>query len=335
MALYTFHELSLEVEQEGQETQKDLAHLLQEVLWVRTETLVEKPSLCLSVCLNGNGSRVPPMAREVFRAGDFRGLDDFCGLQLGDDFYLTDGSSLLQAVKARADVSLAPSFFTKRPLLQQNFWVFTLLKLLRSVGIYSLHAAGVVTSKGLGLLIVGESGSGKSTLAIGLIRQGWRYLSDDALLIRHQVDGVEALAFRKHFYVDASAAAAYADLPLGEEMSDNAGGRKRRVRIEDVYPGQYVPGCIPRVLLFSRIVPCPHSTLRPLDRLSALGHLLVESGPQWFDRGTMAQHLDVLKRLMQQTTTYELRAGLDLYRNPLTLVRLLAEAEGEERWPVL
>jgi hypothetical protein len=49
----------------------------------------------------------------------------------------------------------------------------------------------------------------------------------------------------------------------------------------------------------------------------------------------MAQHLDVLKRLMQQTTTYELRAGLDLYRNPLTLVRLLAEAEGEERWPVL
>jgi hypothetical protein len=37
MALYTFHDLSLEVQQEGQETQKDLAQLLQELLWVKTQ----------------------------------------------------------------------------------------------------------------------------------------------------------------------------------------------------------------------------------------------------------------------------------------------------------
>jgi hypothetical protein len=329
MALYTFHDLTLEVKQEGQESEEYLARLLQELSFVSIPALTGQPLLYLSVRLHDQGRRVPPMARTVFRA---KGL---CALEVGDDLYLTDGSSLLhlQPLQGRGDAQLTPAFFAKPLILQLNFWAFGLVKLLRPRGIYSLHAAGVVTSKGLGLLIIGESNSGKSTLAIGLVRQGWGYLSDDALLLRHQADGAEALAFRKHFYVNAGAAAAYADLPLGEEMLDNAGGRKQRVRIEAAYPGQYMPGCIPRVLLFSRIVPCPYSTLRPLDRPSALGHLLVQSGPQWFDRGTMAQHLELLKRLMQQSAVYELRAGLDLYQNPLTLVRLLAEAEGEGRWP--
>jgi hypothetical protein len=49
----------------------------------------------------------------------------------------------------------------------------------------------------------------------------------------------------------------------------------------------------------------------------------------------MEQHLEVLKRLVQQTATYELQAGLDLYRDPMTLVRLLTEAARERQWPEL
>jgi hypothetical protein len=45
----------------------------------------------------------------------------------------------------------------------------------------------------------------------------------------------------------------------------------------------------------------------------------------------MAHHLEVLKRLLQQAVTYELRAGLDLYHSPATLVHLLREAEGVAR----
>jgi hypothetical protein len=86
------------------------------------------------------------------------------------------------------------------------------------------------------------------------------------------------------------------------------------------------------VLLFPRIVPQPYSTLHPLDQPSAMKNLLTQSGPQLFDRGTMAQRLDVLKQLVQQSVAYELRASLDLYRNPIGLVNLLAEVEGGERW---
>lgn len=334
MAFYTFHGVTLEVNQDCNET-GDLGQLLLELSWMSTHDVVGKPSLYLSVHLNDQGLRVPPMAREVFRANGISGVE--MGLEMGDDFYLTDGSSVLrlQSLQGKGDAHLAPAFFSKPSILQLNFWGFGLVKLLRPLGFYCLHAAGVVSPEGLGLLIIGEAGSGKSTLAIGLIQQGWSYLSDEAVLLRLQPEGVEALAFRKHFYIDGSAAEAYADLPLGEEVPDGAGGRKRRIRLEDAYPDQYLSRCMPRVLLFSRIVLSPHSTLLSIDRLTALKHLLVESGPQWFDKSTMGQHLEVLKRLVQQAATYELRAGLDLYRDPLTLVRLLAEAQGEDRWPRL
>jgi hypothetical protein len=331
MALYLLHDLTLEVRQEGHENGDDLPLLLQDLSFTSTPGPVKKPSLHLSVCLSGDGDGVPRRAREVFRADGFRGLD------AGEDFYLTDGSSLfhLQALRGRGKAQLAPSFFNKPPVLQRNFWAFGLLKLLRPLGIYSLHAAGVVGNKGLGILIVGESGSGKSTLAIGLIRRGWGYLSDDAVLLRPAPEGIKALAFRRHSYINADAAADYSDLPLGEEVPDTSGRRRRMVRIEDAYPGQYVPGCIPRVLLFSRITPHAQSALLPLDRISALRILLAQSGPQLFDRDTMPKQMEGLRKLVYQSAAYELRAGPDLYRDPTRLVQLLAESDGEARWPGL
>jgi hypothetical protein len=46
----------------------------------------------------------------------------------------------------------------------------------------------------------------------------------------------------------------------------------------------------------------------------------------------MAGHLELLKKLFQQTETYELDAGTDLYREPATLVDLIKEAQGERNW---
>ena len=328
MALFAFRDLTLEVLHDCENTFSNLAKLLEELSWVKVPCPVT-PSLRLSVGLRSNGLRAPPWARELFRA------DGFSALVSGDDFYLTDGSSLLylQPGQGQGTASIAPSFFTKHPLLQSNFWAFGLLKLLRPLGLYSLHAAAVVAKQGLGLLIVGPSGSGKSTLAIGLIRHGWRYLSDDAVLLRSQTEKVEALALRKHFYIDADQAPSSGELPLGEEVPDIAGRQRRRVHLEGAYPGQRLGQCLPHVLLFSRIVPQVKSSLLPIDRINVLRRLLTGSGPQLFDKATMTRHLEVLKRLVQQTVSYELRAGLDLYRDPMILMRLLNETEGARRWP--
>jgi hypothetical protein len=262
-----------------------------------------------------------------------RGLNGFQGLAVEHEFYLTDGRSLLhlQPGRGRAYAQLAPDFFAKAPHSQQLFWMFGLLKLLRPLGAYWLHAAGLISREGLGILIIGGSGSGKSTLTIGSIRQGWSYLSDDALLLRRQPDGVAALAWRKHISVDVATAGVHADLPLGDEATDSAGGRKRRVEIEAIYPGRLVASCLPRVLLFSRVVPNAPSAVIPLDRPIALKQLLAQSGPPLFDHATMAQHFELLIRLLQQATPYELSAGLDIYQEPGRLIQLLATVNGGKR----
>ena len=324
-ASYALDRLVLELHWE-EPRRVDLDRLLQELSWVRTSERSSKPDLSLSVSSNNREFRIPQNSREVLRT------DDFLGFEVDEDFYLTDRSSVFhfRPAEGEAYAHIAPSFFTKPQLVQGNFWCFGLLKLLRSLGIYSLHAAGLAGRDGVGLLLVGASGSGKSTLAIGLIRQGWRYLSDDAVLLRDGSQGVEALACRRSFYIDAARSPDYSDVPLGEEAPDSNGGQRRRIGIDAAYPDQYAPRCWPRVVIFPQIRRQDHSTLKPSDSVRALGFLLAQSAPQLFDRSTMARHLELLKKLLQQTETYELDAGTDLYREPAKLVDLIKEAQGRK-----
>jgi hypothetical protein len=321
---YALNSLVLELHSD-EPRRENLDRLLHELSWVRTRCSASKPGLYLSITPNSREYRIPPDSREVLRA------DGFCGFELGDDFYLTDGSSLfhLRPTEGEGYARLAPSFFAKSSLAQTNFWCFGLLKLVRALGIYSLHAAGLATGDRSGVLLVGASGSGKSTLAIGLIRAGWGYLSDDAVLLRYGTQGVEALACRRSFYIDGVRSSDYADLSLGEEAPDSNGGQRRRVGIDEAYPEQYVARCVPRILIFPQIKSQYHSTVTPMDTVRALKILLAQSAPQLFDRSTMAGHLELLKRLLQQTEKYELEAGTDLYHEPAKLVDLLEQARGE------
>jgi hypothetical protein len=327
-AIYRFHELTLEVCEARGVTGVDLAPLLNDMSWVRTDAWARPPALCLAIHPHEKIRPLPLAARQRFVAEGVRGLEH------QEEVYLTDGASLvhLQPMRGRGEAWLAPSFMNQPRLLQRHLWAFSLLTLLRPLGLYSLHAAGLVSRSGEGLLLIGRPGSGKSTLTLGLVLQGWGYLSDDAVLLHRRVEGVEALACRQPFYVDTHAAVASTALLLGEMVPDTAGGWKRRVHIREVYPGQSVARCLPRVLLFTSIIPRPDSRIRPVDPHRALRHLLAESGPQLFDRRTMPRHLDVLARLVRQTATYELHAGLNLYHHPARLAELLAETTGEARW---
>lgn len=317
---YALNDVVLEFDSEGPRDAID--RLLEELSWAAIPNSGAKPSLYLSVGSNSDRFKIPQNCREILRT------DEFCGFELDDNFFLTDGSSVfhLRPHAGEAYARIAPSFFCKPPLAQANFWCFGLLKLLRPLGIYSLHAAGLAPKDGDGVLLVGPSGSGKSTLAIGLIRAGWSYLSDDAVLLRHGSQGIEALACRRSFYIDAERAADYADFRCGDEEPDCNGGRRRNVGINESYPEQYLTQCLPRIVIFPKITGHSQSMLKPIDRVSALGFLLAQSAPQLFDRSTMSGHLELLKSLLQQAETYELNAGTDLYHQPAKLIAVLGEA---------
>jgi hypothetical protein len=324
VTVYRFHELSLMVRQEAAESAAELARTLDDLSWMHGKFHGRTLSLCLSVHQQAPPYRSPPTASCMFQTDGFRGYEH------GDEYYLTAGTSqwCLHLRRGRGEAWLAPGFAETPARLRRSFWGFGVFKLLRTLGVFSLHAASVVSPSGVGLLIVGAPSSGKTTLALGLLRRGWGYLSDDAVLLRLGTDTVEALACRRDAYVNADDAARYADLPWGEEAPHAPSGCKRRLCVAATHPGQIVSRCVPKVLLLPRIVEAPRSTVRPLDRTHVLRQLLTQSAPQLFDRRTMDAHLAVLTCLLDQAVSYELQAGRDLYDEPLTLKDLMSELTG-------
>jgi hypothetical protein len=321
---YRFHDLTLAVHEEEPGIGQDLALALNDLSCTRDDTPPHNPSLTLVLHRQDGRTRVPATAQRMFQAEGFEGFeqDGVC--------YLTDGASAwqIQLGQRLGEAWLASTLAEKPPRLRRSFWGFGLFKLLRPTGLFSLHAASVISPTGTGVLIVGAPGSGKSTLALGLLRQGWGYLSDDAVLLRWRAGGVEALACRRDAYIDAGDAGRHADLPWGEAVPDGAGAYKRRLCVAATYPERLAWRCLPRRLLLTRLVDAPHSRVRPLGQAQALRLLLAQSGPQLFDRCTMPTHLALLTRLLQQAPPCELQVGRDLYDQPLALQALLAAMPG-------
>jgi hypothetical protein len=323
MAVYTLDGLTLDVGPVELEGKADIPYQWSGLSWRPTDRAEPCSGPRIVVRLHDAGSRVPADAIELFTA------DGVSVFERGSDCFVSDGFSVfhLHGDHLEFDAHLAPSFFSKPVPLQCNFWCFGLLKLLRRLGYYSLHTACVVAPGGSGILISGASGSGKSTLAVALVREGWNFLSDDAVLLQRKPGRIIALALRKHFHIDADAAPRYSGLPMSPATADAKGRERYRLHLDHIYPQQETGACLPGVLVFPRIAATDRSSLRPLPASEALKNLLAASGPQLFDRRTMGQHLETLKTLLRQTAVYELDAGRDVYERPGLVADLLVNAQ--------
>lgn len=239
--------------------------------------------------------------------------------------YLTDGLSVfqLQPQAGTGRVTFHRSFREKSPLSKHNFFLVGLIHLLSPLGFYDLHAAALTRDR-IGYLFLGESGSGKSSTALSLVRQGWHYVSDDALFLRPSADGIESLAFRKHFYLDPVLSRQFPEIAphlKGSAMGDHA---KRFLDVEAVYPGRFQPSCIPGVLIYTQIVPQHESKLIPVDKTTAFIKLMRQSASLFFKRQAVNVHLEAMKQLVSQAYSYELFAGRDLYEEPERISEILS-----------
>lgn len=190
---------------------------------------------------------------------------------------------------------------------------------MRRCGLYELHAAGAVEPEtGAGVLFVGPSGSGKSTTATQLAAAGWRYLSDDTLLLCDAGGRVEARALRRVFAVTRPTTATRALAGREEHLSAPAhfDPQKLRFEPESIFPGGFRESCAPRFVFFPTLTREPESRTRRLSQAEAMARLIRMCPWAGYDRASARAHLGVLARLARQAESHELRAGTDLLGEP-------------------
>jgi hypothetical protein len=283
----------------------------------------------------GAGS-APATASLVLRAGGVHrptgveGVVRYGSLQVGRDAhsFVAWGDGTLQTVdpgRGRAEVSVALAthheVLTREVLAQV---ILSLMLLARPHGLLPLHAAAVAHARG-GVLLAAPSDAGKSTAAYQLVRQGWSFVSDDALLLRATGAEVMALVLRRPFGLDADARERFPELAL-HWRSQFAEATKGSVRVDALRPSQAAHSCTARLVLLPELTRAAESRLAPVSRADALWALLAQSALVGLDAAWAAEHVDVLRRLLEQAPAYRLLAGRDVLEAPARFSRLLEEA---------
>ena len=192
-------------------------------------------------------------------------------------------------------------------------------------GFFGLHA-GAVTREGTGYLLPGASGAGKSSLCLTLVRAGFRYLTDDFVLLTAGDGALRCVPFFHTFNLDVAWAERFPELSFIGDLRPLPHG-KRMLDPERCYPGSHAEHARPGILLFPAIAEAPESAVRPLSRREAFGRLLPQSRLS-ADPDVARAHLQILERLVYDAAAFELLHGGDFLRAPeATLLRLLERVE--------
>lgn len=188
--------------------------------------------------------------------------------------------------------------------------------LLSRMGRALVHAAAVVAPDGGCWLLAGDTHSGKSTTAVNLIAAGWRFVSDDNVVLARGADGtLEVEGWPRRFHLD-----------VGWEAGAPA-GRRGAVDPRERWPGQWVASAPLAGLLFPEVRANEPTAAAPIAAVEALAALLRQSPWLVADRGSAATVLALL-RDTAALPAYRLQVGLDTYSDPPLLVERLARDTG-------
>jgi hypothetical protein len=234
----------------------------------------------------------------------------------GESYYLALNSSLI-LVQQGPEVAVA-LWTTNLPAAPDaelaRATSFAVCSGLRRWGLFDFHAAGVVCpANENGVLIVGRSGSGKSTLTLQLVKSGWRYLSDDELLLGVTGAEVEARGFRKFFAIsETTAAACGANSLHPADAAETNPNLKICFDPSTLFPFTRTESIAPRWMLFTEITGGSESRFSELTQTEAMIRLIRACPWATYDRAIAGSNLNVLSLLARQARAFDLKAGSDL-----------------------
>ena len=250
--------------------------------------------------------------------------DDASVWQTADGLCLQLGATTLCIDTARGHASggVDASFWHYPLAEQRDFFMRSLLLLLRQVDIYGLHANGL-SHDGQGLLLIGPSGSGKTTLTLSLLQAGWRALGDDVVALRQMADGVMALALQRGFACTPQTVTFFPHLSTVNTQQLETVRQKRWVAPATTAAEPLRSACRPTLLLFPTISDAAHSQLTPLDATQTLLGLMEQSAALLLTPRAAAQQMTMLRQLGRQARSYRLALGRDVYADPPAVAAML------------
>jgi hypothetical protein len=196
----------------------------------------------------------------------------------------------------------------------------------RAAGWTPVHG-GAVTRDDKCLLLCAMSGGGKSTLTAALVRDGWRTLGDDKLLLRLGSDGIPEVAALLHsFNLHPKTREWFPEVGDLECLPRySAWTVKRKVYADDVWPGRTAlrarPTHIVRVRRDPEPVPIKISRLSEEEMFRTLiGQIAIPNDPAVAIAAMKAVSLTVRSGLRG----FDIVIGEDAYQDPATLEALTA-----------
>jgi hypothetical protein len=227
----------------------------------------------------------------------------------------------------RTDVWLSDTTASRHSLALNNVVLYAVQAALRRGGMYQFHAGCVLAPDATrGILLVGDSGCGKSTLTVTLIRNGWRFVSDDNLLLRDTPTGIVAWALRRYFTFDEAALDACNLRRFPDAIGQRVPGDRNKVRFyaRRAFPQSFVETCVPGVILFPAIGAEPQTRIEPVRPGDALARLLRQCPWATCDTAAAPDHVQALTNLIKQTRSYQVITGRDIFDDPASIPGLIS-----------
>ena len=240
----------------------------------------------------------------------------------GNDIYLAslDGSLIhLDTVERKSKAYL------KEAILTDTEKFFSLLgqllvEALRYNGLHFLHAAAL-NSNGLGLLFSGDGGCGKTTNSLGLVQNGFHFVSDDSIFLEKKDGKVIVHPLYQAFHIDRDLSLRFPELTEGTDHCIPP-DMKLAIDVSQIYSGRFIPTMTPNIIIFPKITFDAKSHISPLTQIEVYTRLLTQIilAPQ---KTIIKKNLQLLEKLVTQTTGFELLAGKDVYEDPSKLVEIV------------
>jgi hypothetical protein len=221
-------------------------------------------------------------------------------------------------------IETAPEFWDGTLFEQRDMLLVTMSILLRLHGIYGFHGNGL-EKDGAGILVIGDSGAGKTTLTLSLIRNGWRFLADDAIGLAANGGHVEARALRLGFSFTKEGMRQQGPLGLFRPDARPLGTGKFLCMPGERLSRLYRPSCVPRALFFCEIGRQERTELRPMAKTTALGLCLRQAVGLGIDPELTKAHMDLLRDLVDQSAQYTVTSGKDVLGQPERVSDLLLD----------